>query len=140
MLSRKVKETLKSHPELSLYINQEPGNSKSLLIMNPAFGRHSYTEKGLLGKVDEKRERFFYHCHFRDLDKDSRGEAKAVIIFTNENEAYFESFYIYLTHPVTKTIVVQDLDIEDIEQEVPKFREPRVFKDPADQERHKPKF
>jgi hypothetical protein len=58
----------------------------------------------MTGKIDDKRQRFQFDCAFRDLSKDSEGNIQSLIIFTDKDEAYFESFTVFMNKPVEKTI------------------------------------
>lgn len=69
--------------------------------------------EGTTGRIDDKRTRYSFDCAFRDLSKDSQGRVQSHIIFNERNEAYFESFTVFLEQPVEKTIRVQEIEIED---------------------------
>ena len=69
----------------------------------------------MVGKIDERRTRYAFECVFRDLMKDSFGRIKALIIFNERNEAYFEALTIYLEKPKHETIRIVEEDIETTE-------------------------
>lgn len=82
-----MREILLTHPEFSVFIDQprEIGtDSKDLIIENPKFQPFAFTERGLTGKLDEKRTRYSYECHFRDLSKNSSGNLYSLIVFTTD--------------------------------------------------------
>ena len=51
---------------------------------------------GFVNKKDEERKRFSFECNFRDLIKGSVGKIKALLIFNEMNEAYFETLTVYI--------------------------------------------
>ena len=111
----KVREILLTHPELSLYINQSKGegiNSKTLIFENPRFQPFTFNENEIIGKIDEKRTRYQFETAFKDISKESEGTIKALIIVSDNEEAYFESLAITLDKPVEKTIRVAETEIE----------------------------
>lgn len=67
----------------------------------------------MTGKLDEKRQRYQFDCAFRDLSRDSEGKVQSLIIFTDKDDAYFESFTVFMHKPVEKTIRLQETDIAD---------------------------
>eukprot|EP00347_Sterkiella_histriomuscorum_P000406 403375986 len=124
----KIREILLTNQEMSLYVDQpkEQGqDSKNLIIENPKFQPFSFSERGITGKIDEKRTRYSYECNFRDLAKNSEGNIYALIIFTDKSEAYFESFTINLTQPVERTIRVEESDFNEDDKELSKFNRPQ---------------
>jgi len=109
-LSRKSREILLTDPAFSLYINQPEHtgleNVKDLIIENPVFKPYSFKLEGTTGRIDDKRTRYSFDCAFRDISKDSEGRIQSLIIFNDKNEAYFESFTVFMERPVVQTFRV----------------------------------
>ena len=103
----KVREVLLTNEEFKFYIHQPDvigEDSKNLIIENPKVQPFSFKETGITGKLDEKRTRFSFDCAFRDISKNAEGRVSSLIIFNDKNEAFFESFTVFLTAPIEKTI------------------------------------
>ena len=64
--------------------------------------------EGMVGKLDEERTRFSFECAFQDLIKESKGRINALIIFTPQKEAYFESLTIEMELPRREVIKVTE--------------------------------
>ena len=98
---RSVKEALLTNKDLSLYITQtdNPSDAKHLIIENVIFQPFSFKVTGLSGKLDEKRTRYSFECHFRDLQKNSEGKVQALIVFDERHEGYFETLTVFLEKP-----------------------------------------
>lgn len=77
----------------------------------------------MTGKLDEKRSRYSFQCHFRDLLKDTEGKISALIVFENvHNECYFESLTITLSKPRHETFRIVDADISVEENDLNKVK------------------
>ncbi len=80
----------------------------------------------MAGRVDSTRTRYSYDCYWRDIVRNSHGRVQSLIVFNDKNEAYFESFTVFIESPVEKTVRVMDIEIPDIEKHVAKFSQPRT--------------
>lgn len=111
-----------------MYINQPQHtgieNAKDLIIENPVFKPYSFKLEGTTGRIDDKRTRYSFDCAFRDISRDSEGRIQSLIIFNDKNEAYFESFTVFLEKPVEKAFRVQEPEIEESPNQG-KYNKPR---------------
>ncbi len=126
---RKSRDILLSDPQLSLYITQpklltQEGAGRDLIIENPIFKPYSFKMEGNTGRIDDKRTRYSFDCAFRDLGRESKGRIQSLIIFTDKNDAFFESFTVLLETPIEKVFRIQDIEIEE-NGEKPKWNRPR---------------
>ena len=117
-----VKGVLMTDPRFELYIEQNLDNQisdeerqRTLIFENPHFLPFAYTETGFVNKKDEERKRFSFECNFRDLTKGSMGRIKALLIFNELNEAYFETLTVHIELPKNETIRVVEGEIERAE-------------------------
>lgn len=78
----------------------------------------------MTGRLDEKRTRFSFDCAFRDISRNSFGRLQSLIVFNDKNEAYFESFTVFLEQPVERTIRIQETEITDVDKEIGRFNRP----------------
>ena len=58
----------------------------------------------MTGKLDDKRTRYEFKCHVKDIIKDTKGRIAALVIYNDKDEAYFENLTIFLDYPIDKTI------------------------------------
>lgn len=80
--------------------------------------------EGMTGRIDEKRTRYQFDCSFRDISRDSEGKIQSLIVFNDRNEAYYESFTVFITRPVEKTIRIAESEVEEGEN-IGKINRPR---------------
>ena len=113
-----VKEVLMTDPKFEHFIEQnldgritEDERQRTLIFENPSFLPFAYNMTGFVNKKDEERKRFSFECNFRDLIKGSVGNIKALLIFNELNEAYFETLTVHIEQPKTETIRVVEGDI-----------------------------
>ena len=114
-----IKQVLMTDSRLALYVEQnldgkisEDERTRTLIFENPAFMPFAYKMQGMVGKIDERRTRYSFECIFRDLLKGSLGRIKALIIFNERNEAYFEALTLDMEKPRIETIRIVEEDIE----------------------------
>jgi hypothetical protein len=131
---------------MNLYISQpknfsQEGAGRDLIIENPVFKPYSFKMEGNTGRIDDKRTRYSFDCAFRDLGRESKGRVQSLIIFNDKNEAFFESFTVFLEQPIEKTIRIQEIEIED-NGEKSKWNRPRrtIALEQASNEEHEAKY
>ena len=83
--------------------------------------------EGIAGRVDDKRTRYQFESAFRDLGKDAEGRISSLVVFNEKNEAYFESFTVYMSKPVEKVLRILESDIEDTGEDLSKLKARRSY-------------
>ena len=86
----------------------------------------SFEIEGLQGKLDAKRKRYAFEVNFHDLTMDSVGKANSILVIDTEtNKAFFESFTIELSKPRIETFrLVEQTFSESDKDKVSRFNKP----------------
>jgi hypothetical protein len=101
--------------------------STTLIFENPTFMPFAYKVQGMTGQIDEAKQRFAFTCQFRDLVRGSKGNVNALIIFTRQKEAFFESLTVRFEQPRELEFKITE-STEDLTQTEPK--DPKRWNEP----------
>ena len=118
-----VKHVLMTDPRLEFYIEQNKNGllfedevNRTLIFENPRMQPYAYKLQGMVGKIDEDRQRMEFECVFRDLRKDSMGRVSALVLINKRtSECHFETLTIKMERPKVEYIRIVEEDFDERE-------------------------